>query len=96
MVFSPRRKLQPDPLRPLNVPRPLRVTVGPHGEPRAVEIAARMRAVTDQRDCWRIEDRWWTEEPIDRTYYELELEGGEVTTLFYDRLGNSWFEQRVK
>lgn len=96
MVFSPRRKLQPDPLRPLNVPRPLRVSVDGRGEPRAVVIAGQFRSVIDQRDCWRIEDRWWTEEPIDRTYYELELEGGEVITLFHDLLGDSWYEQRVK
>lgn len=96
MVFPAGRKLQPDALRPLNVPRPIRVTAGPRGEPRAVEIAKQLRAVVDQRDCWRIEDRWWTEEPVDRTYYEVELEGGEVMTLFYDRSGDQWYEQRVR
>ena len=25
-------------------------------------------------DEWRVVDRWWTEEPVDRVYMEIELQ----------------------
>jgi hypothetical protein len=33
---------------------------------------------------------------VTRLYYELELEGGEVRTLFHDPLEDRWYEQRVE
>ncbi len=96
MVPVTGRKLRTDPLRPLNTPRPIQVKVGARGEPRSVWMAKRLQPVAGLRDCWRIDDRWWTEQPVSRTYYELELANGEVLTLFHDRLGNQWFEQRAR
>jgi hypothetical protein len=93
-----RREIRSDPLRPLNVPRPICVVVQEgerEGEPEAVQIGRQMRPVACVRDRWRVDDRWWTEQPVVRIYYELELEGGEVRTLFHDPLEDRWYEQRV-
>src|SRR5687768_14994962 len=76
--------------RPLNQPRELRVTVK-NGEPAFVQRGIR---VAVDRDHWRIEDRWWTETPIKRDYWELELDGGNVVTLFHDEIAQVWYEQR--
>ncbi len=45
-------------------------------------------------DCYRTEDRWWTSEPVSRTYYELLLENGRTTTVYRDHVSEEWYEQR--
>jgi hypothetical protein len=46
------------------------------------------------RDEWRVTDRWWTEEPIRRHYFEVVLENGRNLVVFQDRLSSRWFRQR--
>jgi hypothetical protein len=50
--------------------------------------------VIEALDCYRTEDRWWTDDPITRTYYELLLEDGRTVTVFRDELHGSWWEQK--
>lgn len=42
---------------------------------------------------WSIEERWWTEEPVVREYWDVELTGGGVYRLF--RTGPEWFVDGV-
>ena len=46
------------------------------------------------REEWRIVDRWWTEEPVVRRYFEVVLETGENTVVFHDGAGGGWYTQR--
>jgi hypothetical protein len=46
------------------------------------------------REEWRVVDRWWTEEPLDRRYFEVVLETGENTVVFRDEEQGCWFSQR--
>jgi hypothetical protein len=46
------------------------------------------------REEWRVLDRWWTEEPVVRRYFEVVLETGENTVVFHDGAGGGWFTQR--
>src|SRR3954454_21171168 len=34
------------------------------------------------REEWRFLARWWTEEPVNRRYFEIVLESGENTVVF--------------
>jgi hypothetical protein len=43
---------------------------------------------------WVVEDRWWTERPVRRRYFELVLAGGRNAVVFKDLGGRGWFEQR--
>jgi hypothetical protein len=63
------------------------------------------RAVALVREEWRVVDRWWTEEPVVRRYFELVLESGENTVVFHDGarpktrapsapVGGGWYIQR--
>ena len=52
------------------------------------------QAVAVLREEWRVVDRWWTEEPVVRRYFELVLETGENTVVFHDGAGGGWFTQR--
>src|SRR5262249_30984878 len=52
------------------------------------------RAVALVREEWRVVDRWWTEEPVVRRYFELVLESGENTVVFHDGASGGWYTQR--
>ncbi len=51
-------------------------------------------AVEQVLDRWRTDDRWWTSEPVARTYYELLLEDGRTVTVYRDEISDRWWEQR--
>ena len=51
--------------------------------------------VTLVREEWRVVDRWWTEEPVDRRYFEVVLEGGRNVCVYRDAGGECWFTQNA-
>jgi hypothetical protein len=46
------------------------------------------------REEWRVVDRWWTEEPVARRYFEVVLESGQNVVVFRDEERGGWFAQR--
>ncbi|MGB2953433.1 MAG: hypothetical protein WBB74_08560 [Gaiellaceae bacterium] len=46
------------------------------------------------REEWRVVDRWWTEEPVSRRYFEVVLQTGENAVVFRDQEREQWFSQR--
>jgi len=72
-----------------NVPRAARVEAHADGTP----LEVNHRRVALVREEWRVVDRWWTEEPVVRRYFELVLEDGENTVAFHDGAGG-WYTQR--
>ena len=54
----------------LNAPRPALVETTGGGEPRLVN----RELVTVVREEWRVVDRWWTDEPVDRRYIDVVLD----------------------
>src|ERR671933_653078 len=46
------------------------------------------------REEWRVVDRWWTEEPVSRRYFDVVLESGENAVVFRDEERATWFTQR--
>jgi hypothetical protein len=68
--------------------------MGRYREPRAVIRSGQRKRVTHVRDRWRLDTRWWLEQPVSRMYWDLELEGGEVLTLFRDQVSDAWYRQR--
>ncbi|MCU0308665.1 MAG: hypothetical protein MUE51_13035 [Thermoleophilia bacterium] len=77
-------------MRALGGPRPLRVVTGPGGGPHAVIDAGRRRLVVAVRDEWLVQDRWWTDDPVDRHYYELLVEPGRALVAYRERDG-AWY-----
>jgi hypothetical protein len=76
--------------RALNQPRPARVEANFDGTPWQVNH----QPVVVIREEWRVLDRWWTEEPVIRRYFELVVESGENSVVFYDGARKAWFTQR--
>ena len=75
--------------RRLNEPRPVRVTVE-EGLPAAVGQVS----VFQVREEWRVVDRWWTDAPVRRRYFDLVLATGENVAVFEDEEGGGWFRQK--
>jgi hypothetical protein len=79
-------------LRRLGDPRPVTARAGPDGAPVALG-RARVDAVSEE---WVVEDRWWTEAPLRRRYFELVLADGRNVVVFCDLEGEGrWYEQRA-
>jgi hypothetical protein len=76
--------------RALNEPRAALVEEGFDGTPRRVN----RQPVAVVREEWRVLDRWWTEEPVARRYFEVVLESGQNVVVFRDEERGGWFSQR--
>ena len=76
--------------RRLNAPLGVRVEAHVDGSPKRVNRSP----VAVVREEWRVVDRWWTEEPIARRYFEVVLQSGENAVVFRDETRRCWFTQR--
>jgi len=76
--------------RRLAEPRAARVRSAPDGMPLSVDG----QAVAHVRESWLVEDRWWTDQPLRRRYWELVSERGRDLIVFHDLTGGRWFRQR--
>jgi ribosomal protein L15E len=74
----------------LNQPRTVFVEAHLDGSPRTVN-RSEVAAVIEE---WRVVDRWWTEEPVSRRYFDVVLAGGEHSVIFRDEEVGRWFSQR--
>src|SRR5205823_13428529 len=74
----------------LNQPQRALVEAHVDGSPRRVNRSA----VALVREEWRVVDRWWTEEPVSRRYFDVVLAGGEHMVVFHDEAVGRWFSQR--
>ena len=74
----------------VNEPRAALVESEFDGTPRRVD----REPVALVREEWHVVDRWWTEAPVRRRYFEVVLESGENTVVFRDDDRGSWFTQR--
>lgn len=77
--------------RRLGVPRRIAVTAAPEdGRPLVVDG----RQIDAVRESWLIEDRWWTETPVRRRYWEVVTTCGRDEVVFHDLIGGRWWRQR--
>ena len=90
MVADPRAPSAARPTR-LNEPQPALVEPGFDGTPREVNRSP----VLIVREEWRVVDRWWTDDPVSRRYFDLVLESGERCVVYRDGERGGWFTQRA-
>ena len=94
MLKTPGRAERPGTLRRLNAPRTIEVRAEDAGTPSALRRGGRWVEVAGVLDRYRTDDRWWTAEPVSRSYYDLLLEDGRAVTVFRDEISGGWSEQR--
>jgi hypothetical protein len=91
VVAHPREQGDSRSARRLNEPRPV-VVDDEGGEVPAVIAGVR---VAGMREEWRVVDRWWTDEPVRRRYFEALLETGRNVVVFRDEVTGRWYRQQA-
>jgi hypothetical protein len=76
--------------RRLGVPRPTTVFAGPGGRPEIVDH----NEVVAVRESWLVEDRWWTDRPVRRRYWEVVTIDGRDLVVFRELTEGSWYRHR--
>jgi hypothetical protein len=90
-------------VRVLRPPVPIEVQVEPSGTPveirsevggtsestpnSSASIAGQVRVASGP---WRVEEGWWSEQAIERDYWDVEISDGGVYRIFRDRLTGAW------
>ena len=76
--------------RRLAEPRPATVRAGADGHPETIDG----RPVEAVRESWVIEDRWWTDLPLRRRYWEVVTDDGRNLVVFRELASGRWHAQR--
>ncbi len=76
--------------RRLSVPRRVAVAADDDGRPWLVDG----RKIDAIRESWLVEDRWWTEKPLRRRYWEVVTTCGRDEVVFHDLQSGRWWRQR--
>lgn len=76
--------------RRLSIPRRVAVSAGGDGTPQVIDG----RAVEAVRESWLVEDRWWTDRPLSRHYWEVVTVCGRDEIVFCDLVSERWWRQR--
>ena len=76
--------------RRLAKPKPVRVKATDTGRPQKIGH----REVDAVRESWLVEDRWWTDEPLRRRYWEVVTADGRDLVVFRDLVNSRWYAQR--
>jgi hypothetical protein len=76
--------------RRLSVPRRVAVGAGAAARPLTVDG----REVDAVRESWLVEDRWWTDRPLRRHYWEIVTICGRDEVVFQDLRSGKWWRQR--
>jgi hypothetical protein len=76
--------------RRLAKPKPVRVRADDAGRPKMIG----QREVDAVRESWLVEDRWWTDAPLRRRYWEVVTADGRDVVVFRDLHEGRWYAQR--
>jgi hypothetical protein len=76
--------------RRLATPRRVSVDMAQGGRP--LRVAG--QPVESVRESWRVEDRWWTDRPVRRHYWEVVTTNGRDEVVFRDLASGRWWRQR--
>jgi CO dehydrogenase/acetyl-CoA synthase delta subunit len=76
--------------RRLAVPRRVAVSAGEDGCPLVIDG----RTIDSVRESWLVEDRWWTDRPLRRRYWEVVTTSGRDEVVFHDLQSGRWWRQR--
>jgi hypothetical protein len=76
--------------RRLAPPKAVRVRADHAGRPETIGG----RAVEAVRESWLVEDRWWTDMPLRRRYWEVVTADGRNLVAFRDLVRGRWFMHR--
>ncbi len=74
-------------------PCPTHVTTDRDGLPRGVVWQGRIQEVQSLHEHWRVR-QWWWNDPVERDYFRLEIEDGQIKVIFRDVRADQWYLER--
>ncbi|MFP5364432.1 MAG: hypothetical protein ACLGI5_17075 [Thermoleophilia bacterium] len=79
---------------PRRIAEPLPAVVRADATGRPLQVDG--RGVDAVRETWLVEDRWWTERPLRRRYWEVVTACGRNVVVFRDLVAGErgWYRQR--
>jgi protein ImuB len=73
--------------------RPLSLAPAPGSEaPRRLKLRGRVRVASGP---WGLEDEWWSESPVERDYWDVELTAGPLVRIYRERTSGDWYADGV-
>ncbi len=93
MVEDTREAVRTETVKPVNIPEPIIVKEDAAGAPVSVKTSRRqsVAAITDR---WRVDDEWWRQEPVSRSYFIVLLNSGQRLVVYKDLASSRWFWHR--
>ena len=44
---------------------------------------------------WELEEQWWSDDPTERDYWDIELSDGSLYRIYHDRSSDQWFADGI-
>jgi protein ImuB len=85
---SPKEPGEPDE----STRRPVTVAPAPGDDSRRPRLGGRVRVAAGP---WHLEESWWREEPVERDYWDVELDDGGLYRIYRERRNGDWFADGI-
>jgi hypothetical protein len=95
LVTNSRKTKDSGPLRPLNLPVPVKVRVNRHYRPLYVVLDRKVLRIDKVHEFWIVDREWWRPQRTRRWYYRVATKDWREMTIFWDRVGGQWYRQRA-
>ena len=94
MVTNSRAATGVDSLRPLNITVAVQVKAATGDSPLQIKHSDLWMDIIKITDRWRIDDEWWREDRVSRTYFQLLLQNDQAIIVFHDDVNGTWYWQQ--
>ena len=92
MVEASRGEIRSSRIRQINKPRSISIIEDKDRKPSFLEYKGNKSKVLKIEDYWLVKDRWWTEQPIYRSYYKIVTVQQDIFVIYRDLMTNVWYK----
>ena len=61
--------------------------------PLGIKFGRKYASITSIIDEWEVTEGWWTDQPICRRYFKVNVNDGKNLIIFKDLSNNLWYKQ---
>ena len=92
MLETSGREISSSRVRQINTPRFILVKEREDKAPLLLEYEGIKYKISDIEDYWLVKDRWWTDNPIYRSYYRVTTVNQNIFVIYKDLVTNIWYK----
>ena len=86
------REVSSSRVRQINTPRFILVKEREDKAPLLLEYEGIKYKISSIEDYWLVKDRWWTDNPIYRSYYRVTTVDQDIFVIYKDLVTNIWYK----